>query len=198
MKQTLQMKTKLIIVVLLNVSLTFSWDISLKISQEFHDVSAGEPFIIQPTVKVYRKNGKSIRTDFVGYVLASLDHSVHKLGIFKNNSCLETNRTSNGDFIFETRAIVSRGVANFHGMCVNKINDHYRIQYSLKDEYDIILSEAYGRDFAVSIGSAYRLGILNQPVDAVAGIPWLDQPILSIQDKGGNTVPDDWNGTVRC
>lgn len=77
-----------------------------------------------------------------------------------------------------------------------KAEKSYRIQYTIKDEYDISLTYKVGRLFEVLVGSAFKIGIVNQPIDAVGGIPFLHQPILSIQDKGGNTINGKWKGTV--
>jgi hypothetical protein len=194
------MRALVLIFIFLQITYILTWDISLKITQEIDETSAGEPFPIQPIITVYRKNGKSVQTDFVGYVVARLHHSVRssRLGrIQENDACLGNSRTTpDADDDYDIRAEVVRGVAKFHGLCINKAHGDYRIQYTVKDEFDITLTDELGRLFSVLIGPASRLGIVTQPVDAVAGIPWLRQPVLSVHDKGGNTVISEWKGTV--
>ena len=183
-----------IIITLLRITCTCwsSWDISLKLTNEIDEAIGGESFSVQPNVAVYDKKGLTLQTDFVGDVSAHLHHSAIRLGRFQNNTCLEKNEDD-----YFTRAPIVRGIARFNGLCINKANKDYRIRYIVRDEYGLSLANVLGGIFMVTVGPAFRIGMVTQPNGAFGGIPWAHQPTLSIQDKGGNTLFNEWEGTVR-
>jgi hypothetical protein len=173
------------------------WDISVTVTQEVDESFAGEHFPSQPIVLVHDKKKGELRSDFVGFVSVRLYGRLNrnKLGIIKDNFCSEND--VNTDDEFAARVPFVRGIAKFSNLCINKADEGYRIEYVIIDEYGLILAQTLGRSLRVKIGSVFRLGVVRHPSEAYGGIPWLHQPIISIQDKGGNTILEDIQGTVR-
>jgi hypothetical protein len=76
------------------------------------------------------------------------------------------------------------GYAAFAGCNINKIGTGYTVTAALDNP--VIGATASGL-FNITLGAAAKLAI-NQPSNALSGVAFGTQPIVTVQDAGGNTV----------
>ena len=75
------------------------------------------------------------------------------------------------------------GVATFAGCKIDKAATGYVLTAT-----DGSLTSASSSAFNVTVGTAARWGFTTQPGGGTAGAAWPAQPVVAIQDAGGNTV----------
>jgi hypothetical protein len=75
------------------------------------------------------------------------------------------------------------GTATFAGCAVDKASATVRLSAASPG-----LTSATSATFAITVGPAARLGFTTQPGGGTAGTTWAAQPVVAVQDAGGNTV----------
>lgn len=83
------------------------------------------------------------------------------------------------------KAAVS-GVATFAGCKIDKAANGYKLTAS-----DGSLASATSSAFDVLVGPAAQLAFTTQPGGGTGGTAWTTQPVVAVQDLGGNTVAAD-------
>ncbi len=78
------------------------------------------------------------------------------------------------------------GVATFTNVAVDKAGTGYTLAAT-----DGALTGTTSTAFNVTVGAAAKLGFTTQPGGGTAGTAWSTQPVIAIQDAGGNTVTTD-------
>jgi trimeric autotransporter adhesin len=83
-----------------------------------------------------------------------------------------------------TKAAVS-GVASFSGnaLKIDKIGTGYTLIAT-----DGILTSSVSSAFNITVGAATKLAFTTQPGGGTSGTAWATQPVVTVQDAGGNTV----------
>lgn len=171
------------------------WDVSLLIHQDVAGAIGGEAFSNQPIISVFDLKGIKKHSNLVGRVVATLEHSSSEL---KDEllGLLNENGECHVDKEVEMSISLLDGDASFEGLCVNKAAVGYRINYSIKDEFNITLAVLRSAKFTVSIGTPYQIGVVKTVESAFGGIPWDIESIVAVQDRGHNTIPYMNEGTV--
>ena len=75
------------------------------------------------------------------------------------------------------------GVATFSGLSIDKSGNGYRLATT-----DGGLTGATSNTFNITVGSAAKLAFTTQPGGGTAASAWAQQPVVTVQDAGGNTV----------
>jgi hypothetical protein len=79
---------------------------------------------------------------------------------------------------------VSSGVATFSGLSVNKSGVGYTLTATSGS-----LTSATSSTFTITVGAAAKLAFTTQPsASVVSGLALTQQPVVTVQDAGGNTV----------
>ena len=80
------------------------------------------------------------------------------------------------------------GVANFsgNGLNINKIGNGYTLTATTGS-----LTSATSSTFNITLGRAAKLAFTTQPGGGTGGTAWTTQPVVTVQDAGGNTVTTD-------
>ncbi|MEI7742627.1 MAG: hypothetical protein WCK58_02625 [Chloroflexota bacterium] len=81
-----------------------------------------------------------------------------------------------------TRALVA-GEAPFTGCAVDRAGTGYTLAASTTG-----LSPVTSGTFTVAAGPPVKLGFTAQPGGGTGGLPWSTQPVVALQDAGGNTI----------
>lgn len=169
-----------------------AWDISLQISQQVSDAVGGEPFCLQPIIKVYDRKGYTLHDD-------SLEDHVVLVELYEspvgyNNVLHHVDSRENDLSPYSTPLI--NGTATFTGLLINLAGEDYRLRFLLEDEHGIVLGHIIGESFSVVVGEAFEIDVIVQPESAFGGIPWGAQPVVAVHDRGSNIIPDFSNGSV--
>ncbi|MCC6575059.1 MAG: hypothetical protein IT462_14880 [Planctomycetes bacterium] len=81
---------------------------------------------------------------------------------------------------------MASGVATFSDLNIDKATaTAYTLTFSSDSGYASVTSAT----FVISVGPAYKLAVATQPGMASYGVPFVQQPVVEIQDAGGNLVP---------
>ena len=75
------------------------------------------------------------------------------------------------------------GVATFSGVSINKAGTGYTLTASTSG-----LTPATSSAFDITVGAAVKLGFTTEPGGGTGGVVFGTQPVVSVQDAGGNTV----------
>jgi len=78
------------------------------------------------------------------------------------------------------------GVAGFSGCAIDKAGTGYQLHAS-----DGVLSQADSTTFNVTVGPAAKLAFTTEPSSGTGGTALGTQPVVTVQDAGGNTVTTD-------
>lgn len=170
------------------------WNIALDVTTQAGGAFGGSPFIVQPIVTVNDKRGE-LRRNFEG-------RATVQIGSFSNGRSVRvwkegepiTNAAAESTFVSEN---VVDGQAIFKGLGIDAAGQGYTLQFTLYDEYDLVMGTVLGEEFDVVVGDAYRLELTTQPESAYGGSAFGSQPIAAIHDRGGNIVADVNEGMVR-
>ena len=85
-----------------------------------------------------------------------------------------------------TPTAATNGVAAFTGCSIDTAGTAYQLTAS-----DDALTPADSAAFDVTVGPASQLVFTTQPGDAAAGTAFGTQPVVTVEDAGGNTVTSD-------
>jgi len=86
-----------------------------------------------------------------------------------------------------TNQTAANGVASFGDLSVNKTGS-----YTLTATSNPALTSAISSSFAIQLGPATKLAFTVQPSStAAAGTAFAQQPVVSVEDAGGNVVTTD-------
>jgi hypothetical protein len=135
--------------------------------------TGGVAFATQPVVKVEDVVGNTVTTDASGVTL--------------------TITTPNGALLSCTNATplqAVNGVATFTGCKIDRAGT-----YTLH-AVDGSLTSATSLAFTISVGAAARIGFTASPSGSTGGVASNTQPVVAVQDLGGNTVTTTNTGTV--
>eukprot|EP00984_Skeletonema_dohrnii_P016875 scaffold7561_cov227-Skeletonema_dohrnii-CCMP3373.AAC.8 len=179
------------IISLLLIVVSSAWNIALEVTIQVDGAHGGEPFSTQPSVIVNNKKGEH-QPSFEGRVGMQLNQHpnemfepVWKEGLPVPTSIVDTHVSQD----------VIDGRVDFNGLGVNAAGN-YQLKFTLYDEHDLIMATTIGNNFTVSVGEMHQLGIITHPESAFGGTEFGIQPILSVQDRGGNTVESINEGMV--
>ena len=176
---------------LLLIAIASAWNIALEITTQADGALGGEPFSTQPSVIVNDKNGIH-QPSFEGRVSVQLNqHSNEEfVPVWKEGVAVPTSRGNT-----QVSQEVINGGVDFSGLGVD-IAGNYQLKFTLYDEHDLVMTTAIGSNFTVDVGEVYQLGVIAHPESALGGMEFGIQPILSVQDRGGNTVENVNEGIV--
>ena len=175
------------VVLLFLLGRVFSWDLALEITTQAGGAYGGEAFLTQPILAVNNLLGE-LQTSYEGRVTVQL---------LANNANHATLRRESDDTISIISQDVTNGIAIFTGLSIDKADYGYQLQFTLYDEYDLVMDTETGEQFAVEVGNRFALEITSQPEGAYGGNIFGNQPALAIIDRGGNIVTDVNEGTVN-
>ena len=167
------------------------WNIALHVTSQVGGAVGGESFAVQPAVAVTDKKGEP-QLAFVGSmtVQAQALPSGGREPVWKE-----------GEAAPAADALVSQdvvgGQVEFAGLGIDVAGEAYRLEFVLYDEHGLVMGTTLGDVFAVAVGTRFRLGLVRPPATAYGGAPFAGQPVLAVQDRGGNVVADVNEGTVR-
>ena len=134
--------------------------------------TGGNNFVVQPVVSVQDASGNTVLTDTTGVTLTLTTPVGAALGCTPDNGPLA--------------AVV--GVATFAGCDIDLASV---TPYTLHAA-DGALTAATSTGITVSTGGAARLAFTTQPsTTATGGTDFAQQPIVTVQDAGGNTIAGD-------
>ena len=177
------------------------WNIAINVTTHANGAVGGRTFAIQPVVAVTDGNeGMILQHSFEGRVAVRIDPSsfATDAGGGRNDANLwkegETTAASGTTLVSQS---VMNGRAIFTGLGIDTAGSRYRLKFILYDEHDLIMDTAVSDEFDVIVGDAYQLGWVTHPESAFGGSVFGSQPLVSIQDRGGNTVTDVNEGMVR-
>lgn len=179
------------------------WNIAIDVSTHANGAVGGRSFAIQPVVLVTNNKGV-MQHSFEGRVTVQIDHSSSfatedDVGGGRNDVNLwkegETTAASSSTTLVSQSVINGRVI--FTGLGIDTAGSRYRLKFILYDEHDLIMDTAISDEFDVIVGDAYQLGWVTHPESAFGGSVFGSQPLVSIQDRGGNTVMDVNEGMVR-
>ena len=176
-----------VVLLLLLLGHVFGWDLALEITTQAGGAYGGEPFQTQPILAIKNLQGE-LQTAYEGRVTVQL---------LANNANHATLRKEGDDTISIISRDVINGIVAFSGLSVDKASDGYQLQFTLHDEYDLVMDKVTGEQFAVEVGNRFALEITSQPESAYGGSVFGNQPALAIIDRGGNIVTDVNEGTVN-
>ena len=130
--------------------------------------TAGAPLGTQPVVTIQDAGGNTVTTATAAVTLAIT------LGTGASGAALSGNTTVNA----------VNGVATFSGLSVNLVGSGYTLGATSG-----ALTPATSSAFTVTAGAAAKLAFTTQPSSSnTAGASFDTQPVVTIQDAGGNTV----------
>ena len=135
--------------------------------------TGGVAFTTQPVVKIEDAAGNTVTSDASGVTL--------------------TITTPAGALLNCTNASplpAASGVATFTG-CKIDLAGTYTLHAA-----DAALTVASSNSFAITVGTAAKLGFTTSPSASTGGVAFTTQPVVAVQDLGGNTVTTTNTGTV--
>lgn len=180
------------IITLLLIVVASAWNIALEITSQADGAIGGEPFSTQPSVIVNDKKGEH-QSSFEGRVAVQLNQHPNELlfpPVWKEDVAIPT---SNVD-THASQDVVD-GRVDFNGLGINTAGN-YQLKFTLYDEHDLIMATRIGDNFTVSVGGMHQLGFISHPESALGGTEFGIQPILAVQDRGGNIVENINEGMV--
>ncbi len=128
--------------------------------------SGGSPFVGQPTVAIQDHDGNTMLT---------------------NSSNVTVSLGAGSGTLSGTKTVAAvNGIATFTDLRIDSAGGGYVLHFT-----DGSLTPADSATFSVAVGAAAKLAIQTQPAGAVDDEPLITQPVIVIQDAGGNTVTTD-------
>lgn len=164
------------------------WGYSLELNAEPPRAVAGEPFGVQPVVKILDNQGQ-LDPLFEGYAYADL---------YVSPSGTEVVRDKNGSTASQSRTRIQAGYATFEGLRINEVGLGYRLRIIGEDMDNYKFAFAVSSAFDVVNGPPYTLRIMGAPSTGSGGTPFSLQPLLGVVDLGGNVIPNWSNGSVHA
>lgn len=148
-------------------------------------VRGGRAFVRQPRIAVTDLGGNLImgrNSEF--FVVTEIYDTALNVGRMYSK-----HKASSDDF----RAEIINGIAQFRNLAIDKIGHGYRLKYSLmrkeKEEYWYTNIYCVGSSFNVVVSDVYSIEMNQNPAMGLSNNqPFLQQPIISFVDAGGNVV----------
>ena len=190
----------MLLLLLLLVTAVASWDIDVVVTREASGAVGGEPFAVQPRVKVTNLKG-ILQTSILGTVSAELMESPSGYELLRRRN----DDTDNGaeverdddDNTGSHQVEVIDGAATFAGLYIDEAGGGYRLRYIFRDEYGLTLGHVDAlTTFAVVVGEPYRIAVTANPGRAYGGALFGDMPAVGVKDRGGNHLSDINAGEV--
>ncbi|MCU1450715.1 MAG: hypothetical protein JWP02_2885, partial [Acidimicrobiales bacterium] len=94
-----------------------------------------------------------------------------------------TTNPSAGTLSGTTTVAASAGVATFTNLAIDKAGNGYILTAT-----DGALTSVASSGFNIAVGAAAKLAFTTQPGGGTGGTAWTTQPVVTVQDAGGNTV----------
>jgi hypothetical protein len=136
-------------------------------------VASGSALAQQPVVKVEDAAGNVVTTDA---------------------STITTTITAGGVSVTPSTKLVVSGVATFTNLALNALVGPYTLTFS-----DGALKPATSASVTVTVGTPSKLVIATEPSTSTAsGVVLTRQPVLKVEDTGGNVVTSVTTGTVTA
>ncbi len=136
--------------------------------------SGGSSLATQPVVAIEDANGNIVNTDASSVTLTI------------------SNNPGGGTLTCAADPVTAMvGVATFSGCQIDRIGNGYRLQ-----AIDGTLAPATSNTFNITVGSAAKLAFTTQPGGGTGGATWLTQPVVAVQDAGGNTVTNNYSSVT--
>lgn len=169
------------------------WNIALNVTTQAGGAFGGSPFAVQPVITVNNKKGE-LQRSFEGRATVQIDSlpNGRYVHVWKKGDPMPPAAAQT----FVSESVVD-GQAIFKGLGIDTASQGYTLKFILYDEHDLVMGAVLGEEFTVEIGDAYQLSFVTQPETAYGGSVFGSQPILAIQDRGGNIVADVNEGMVR-
>lgn len=137
----------------------------------------GVPIAQQPIVSLFTTPGNIVD-------VASSDHITATI-------------TSDGVSATSNTAIASSGIATFSGLTLNALAGPYTLTFT--DTTDGLVATTVWGPITVLAGSASQLAITTQPsAGDVSGIALVRQPVVKVEDTGGNVITSVTSGTATA
>jgi hypothetical protein len=134
----------------------------------------GTAFSTQPTVTIQDAAGNPVTTDTSNVTLALAPGSPSSGGPGTLSACTSTGGVN--------------GVYSFSGCAIDKAGSGYELVAT-----DGTLTGTTSAPFSVGTGPATHLAFTTEPSNAIGGSAFVTQPVVAIEDAGGNTVTSDTN-----
>ena len=134
--------------------------------------SGGSAFTSQPVVTVEDAAGDPVTTDSSSVTIGIAPGTPSSGGPGALSSC--------------TSSTEKNGAFTFSGCTIDRAGTDYKLVAS-----DGNLASATSSAFTVGTGPAAQLAFTTQPGNAVGGSAFVNQPVVTIKDAGGNTVAAD-------
>jgi hypothetical protein len=135
--------------------------------------ASGAALAQQPVVKVEDAAGNVVTTDA---------------------STVTAKITTGGVSVTPATHVVASGVAAFSGLALNALVGSYTLTFS-----DGTLTSAVSTSVAVTLGAASQLVITSEPaVSTASGAVLTQQPVVKVEDTGGNVVISVTTGAVTA
>lgn len=141
----------------------------LAFTQQPSNSTGGISFGTQPKVTVQDQNGNTVTGNTSNVTLA-----------------VATNPGGGTLACTSNPVAASGGVATFGGCNIDKAGNGYTLTAT-----DGSLSSATSNAFNITVGAAAQLAFTQQPNGAQAGIAFVTQPKVAVEDAGGNVVTTD-------
>lgn len=170
------------------------WNIALNVTTNPGNSFGGSKFSTQPVVAVNNKKGE-LQRSIKGRITVqaeTLPKNVYE-PVWKEGEPLPTEESHT--FVSVT---VENGLAVFSGLGIDTSGEGYRLKFVFYDEHEILMDIVVSEEFTVEVGEIFQLGVVTQPETAYGGTFFGSQPIVGIQDRGGNIVRSVNMGMVRC
>ena len=136
-------------------------------------VASGAALAQQPVVKVEDAAGNTVTTDA---------------------STVAVKITAGGVSVTPSTKVVTAGVAAFSGLAINALVGPYTLTFS-----DGSLAAATSTSVAVTLGGPSQLVIATEPSTSTAsGVVLRQQPVIKVEDTGGNIVTTVATGAVTA
>jgi hypothetical protein len=152
-----------------NVTVGTASQLAFTVSPE--GATGGTAFTIQPVVAVEDAGGNTVTTDASTPTLSITSGTPTGGGSGALSGCTPSTR---------------QGVTTYTGCSINIARTGYELH-----AVDGTFAAADSSTFDVTIGQASQLVFTVQPGNATAGSAFGTQPVVTIEDAGGNTVPTD-------
>ena len=157
-----------------NITLTAGAAAKLVITTQPSTTDAsGAALATQPVVKVEDAAGNVVATD---------------------TSTVTAKITTGGVSVTSPTAVAAAGVATFSGLALNALVGGYTLTFT-----DGTLTPAVSNSVTVSTGAANKLAVTTEPSSSAAsGVALAVQPVVKVEDSGGNLVTSVNTGYVTA
>lgn len=158
----------------------------LRVIQDVGTATGGVEFKPQPIVAIVDKGGNTVTTVSSGTMTVSICQPSDGMGCAANPGGTLTSLAATSSFV----ASISAGRAVFSGLSIDKAGTPYQLlfvsTYTGLSQTTLITAE-----FTVGVGRAVEIRMEQNVSDAKGGLPFGQQPVISLRDAGGNIVTED-------